>query len=76
MPRVADMTATGKEPTSELERAAASQQPSAGVWLELGSFLWQTKSWWLAPIVLALGVLGALVVLGGGAAAPFIYTLF
>jgi hypothetical protein len=39
-------------------------------------FLSANKKWWLAPIVLAVLVIGALVVLGGSAAAPFIYTLF
>ena len=34
------------------------------------------KKWWLAPIVLAVLLIGALVVLSGSAAAPFIYTLF
>ena len=34
------------------------------------------KKWWLAPVILALLVVGAFVVLGGTAAAPLIYTLF
>ncbi len=40
------------------------------------SFLKQNKKWWLAPIIILMFVLGLLVVLGGTAAAPFIYTLF
>jgi len=43
---------------------------------EFVEFLSANKKWWLAPIVLAVLVIGALVVLGGSAAAPFIYTLF
>ena len=39
-------------------------------------FLSQNKKWWLAPIVVSVLLLGALVLLGGTAAAPFIYTLF
>jgi hypothetical protein len=36
----------------------------------------QRKKYWLAPIVVALLLLGILVFLSGSAAAPFIYTLF
>jgi hypothetical protein len=36
----------------------------------------KTKKWWLLPILTVMLVLGALMVLGGTAAAPFIYTLF
>lgn len=38
--------------------------------------LGQNKKWWLAPILLVMGLLGVLVVLAGSGAAPFIYTLF
>ena len=34
------------------------------------------KSWWLMPILLAMLLFGALVLLSGTSAAPFIYTLF
>ncbi len=63
------------EPASEFERAA-SQERASGVWRELGAFLWQNKSWWLMPVVLALATLGIMIVMAGSAAAPFIYTLF
>lgn len=43
---------------------------------ELAGFLWDTKAWWLAPIVFALLLVAGLIFLGGTAAAPFIYTLF
>ena len=40
-------------------------------------FLKVRKKWWLAPIVIALVLVGALIVLSEGSAlAPFIYTLF
>ncbi len=40
-------------------------------------FLRIRKKWWLAPIVIALVLVGALIVLSEGSAlAPFIYTLF
>lgn len=44
---------------------------------EFWLFLRVRKKWWLAPIVVVLGLLGFLIVLTQGSAlAPFIYTLF
>jgi hypothetical protein len=44
---------------------------------DLWAFMRERKKFWLIPIVTALVLLGALVVLTqGSAAAPFIYTLF
>ena len=44
---------------------------------EFWSFLKVRKKWWLAPIVIFLLLLGALIVLTEGSAiAPFIYALF
>jgi hypothetical protein len=43
---------------------------------ELVSFLVERKKWYLIPIGVALLLFGLLVVLGGSAAAPFIYTVF
>lgn len=43
---------------------------------EFVAFLKENKKWWLAPILVAILGLGLLVLLGGTAAAPFIYTLF
>lgn len=43
---------------------------------EFFGFLSHNKKWWLAPILLVLAALAALIFLGGTAAAPFIYTLF
>lgn len=51
-----------------------SSRPSLG--RELVQLLVTNKKWWLAPIVFAMLIIGALVMLGGSAAAPFIYTLF
>jgi len=40
-------------------------------------FLRVRKKWWLAPIVIVLGLVGLLIVATqGSAVAPFIYTLF
>jgi len=44
---------------------------------DLWDFLRERKKFWLAPIVIVLLLLGALIVLSqGSAVAPFIYTLF
>jgi len=44
---------------------------------DLWDFLKIRKKFWLAPIILVLLLLGALIVLSqGSAVAPFIYTLF
>jgi hypothetical protein len=56
-----------------LARASGKQ---TGLISELIGFLRANKKWWLAPIIVAILLLGLLVVLGGTAAAPFIYTLF
>jgi len=53
-----------------------SRQARTGFLGEFVEFLAHNKKWWLTPIILALLVVGGLIVLGGTAAAPFIYTLF
>jgi len=48
-----------------------------GLLAELWAFLRVRKKWWLAPIMIMLVLLGALIVLSQSSAlAPFIYTLF
>mgnify|MGYP001793748806 CR=1 FL=1 len=45
--------------------------------VDLWKFLKHRKKFWLTPIVLVLLLLGFIIVIGGGSAiAPFIYTLF
>jgi hypothetical protein len=53
-----------------------AQQKRTNVVSELFGFLSEHKKWWLAPIIISVLLLGALVLLGGTAAGPFIYTLF
>ena len=53
-----------------------SESARGGVVSEFWDFLRDNKKWWLAPIILSILGLGLLVLLGGTAAAPFIYTLF
>jgi hypothetical protein len=54
----------------------AKEGENAGLASEFLDFLKENKKWWLAPIVISMLGLGMLVMLGGSAAAPFIYTLF
>lgn len=60
--------------TNEFEQA--NQQEQAGIVKEFIAFLRENKKFWMIPLLLALLAIGALVILGGTAAAPFIYTLF
>ena len=44
---------------------------------DLWAFMRERKKFWMAPIIIVLVLLGALIVLAEGSAiAPFIYTLF
>jgi hypothetical protein len=44
---------------------------------DFAGFLGKRKKYWLAPIIVMMLLLGALIVLAGGSAiAPFIYTIF
>ena len=54
----------------------ANQQAQVGLVKEFVAFLRENKKFWLIPLLLALLAVGALLILGGTAAAPFIYTLF
>ncbi len=56
--------------------AAQSEGERTGLVGEFVDFLKDNKKWWLAPIIVSILGLGVLVMLGGTAAAPFIYTLF
>lgn len=56
--------------------ARSAARKSQGFVREHIEFLRSTGKWWLAPILLALAIAGALVVVGGTVAAPFIYAVF
>jgi len=44
---------------------------------DLWDFMRERKKFWLAPVIVVMVLLGALIVLSqGSAVAPFIYTLF
>lgn len=65
---------TSNEKQFEIEQLVRSKRPS--ILREVADFLSEHKKWWLAPIIISVLLLGLLVVLGGTAAGPFIYTLF
>lgn len=48
----------------------------AGIVREFWEFIKENKKFWLIPIIIMLLLLGLLIILGGTASAPFIYTLF
>ncbi len=64
-----------KDSTSETFESRAAEAPRNAV-SELLLFAFNNKKWWLTPIIVVLLGLGLLIILGGTAAAPFIYTLF
>ncbi|MBI2823416.1 MAG: hypothetical protein HYX69_01855 [Planctomycetia bacterium] len=62
------------EPQKSFEELEAEGR--RGLLSEFVYFLGQNKKWWLAPILIVIGLVGVLVLLAGTGAAPFIYTLF
>ncbi|MGY8675954.1 MAG: DUF5989 family protein [Verrucomicrobiia bacterium] len=60
--------------SNEFENAGEGEQ--AGIVSEFIEFLGENKKFWMIPLLVALLGLGALILLGGTSAAPFIYTLF
>jgi hypothetical protein len=61
-----------KETRFEQEAGRGRQSLVSEFW----QFLRTNKKWWLLPILVIFLVFGILMLLGGTAAAPFIYTLF
>lgn len=43
---------------------------------DLYRFLMERKKFWLIPVIVAMLLIGALILVGGSAMAPFIYTIF
>ena len=66
----------GQEFQEEIDLASQAEQQPVGLIREFWDFLKHNKKWWLTPIILVLLLFGVLLILGGTAAAPFIYTLF
>ncbi len=56
--------------------ASQAEEAPPGLIAEFWDFLIHNKKWWLTPIIIVLLFLGTFLVIGGSAAAPFIYPLF
>jgi len=68
---------SGKGTPSEFEeRAERTGRGSSGPVAEFWYFLRRSGKWWMAPIILALLMVGALLVISGSALAPLIYAVF
>jgi hypothetical protein len=61
--------------SSDFERHVAEHR-SPSLVREFFGFLRQNKKWWLLPILIALLLFGALLLLSTTVFAPFIYPLF
>ena len=59
---------------SSFEKAGERKQ--SGLLAEFWFMLKTNKKYWMAPLIVLILLLGLLLILGGTAAAPFIYTLF
>lgn len=59
---------------NDFEKAA--QGSRSNLVSEFFGFMSENKKWWMFPVIFTMLLVGALVVLGGSGAAPFIYTLF
>jgi Family of unknown function (DUF5989) len=71
---MATHTRTDSTAADDFARQATHRSP--GLVAEFVLFLRHNKKWWLLPIVVMLLGVGVLIILGGTAMAPFIYTLF
>lgn len=56
--------------------AQQAEEPSPGLAREFLQFLAENKKWWLIPILIAGGLIAAMVALSSSPVAPFIYPLF
>ena len=63
-----------EKPNEDFARLA--DEAELGLLAEFWDFLIHNKKWWLTPIIVVLVAMGALIILSGTAAAPFIYTLW
>jgi len=69
--------AAGQAAESQKTQSSPADEEDLSLFQEFFQFLKEEKVYWIAPIVLVLLFLGALLILTeGSAVAPFIYTLF
>ncbi len=63
-------------PSQDSQFDELAQGARSGFFSEFYGFLRDNKKWWLAPMLVVLLLLGAVLLASGTAIAPFIYTLF
>lgn len=63
-----------KKESAKFEQLAKESRPS--LLGEFWSFLKYNKKWWLLPILIVMLLLGAVVLVVGTGAGPWLYTLF
>ena len=56
--------------------AVAGQSKERGLLGELVSFMAETRSWWMLPLLIVFGLLGVVLVLGATGIAPFLYVMW
>lgn len=67
----------GDEQSKADAGAPTTEEVSDSIFAEFWLFLKEEKKWWLAPLVLVLMALSAVIIFAEGSAiAPFIYTIF
>lgn len=71
-----DEPKSNRQETSEEDFSQLAGSKDPGFFEELWDFMRYNKKWWLTPIVLSLLLMGALILLSGSTAAPFIYSLW
>ena len=69
-------TNTDHEGSKTNDFEEASKRPPPSLVREFVEFLGEEKKWWIAPILIVLGLLMLVAVLANSPAAPFIYSLF
>lgn len=74
---MADQTDSEQHPAEETptDFLAQSEGTAPGILAEFWDFLCHNKKWWLAPIIIALLLIGLLILISGSAIAPFIYPI-
>lgn len=70
-----DSTEHAADEKTQAEFQTQSEQPAPGIVVEFWDFLCHNKKWWLAPIIIALLLIGLLVFISGSGLAPFIYPI-
>lgn len=76
MPTAEEIKAERKRAEVSPDDNAAPEYEELSLAAEFWLFLKENKAWWLVPMILMVLLLGAVLLMGSGPAAPFIYTLF